>query len=887
VPDFMLTSENADLRLMQLKKSISPCICSKPQNPDRTMEYVSFDKYDFIDIVSLPGSKENYYLPLLYAAERISKGPEINNEGKLIKSTDCVGVLQSVILYGNKSDFWDSGSPVLYVSFIKASQEEQEESFKGLFEWIENMEKPEGCSIALYYSFGFSDFVLFGKGFSPSQYSKFLLDIAQGRNNNKDDRVVDTISLLALLRSCIDASDCNACADKNVCLLNSTAENLNVGLKRDVGIQSLYAVENSSQSESKNEPIKIVDEDAIIFGRSDVQTTIRIQSWHDLISHYRKAWQKRASQQLKITVTTKPSLNQFQPYVPIISEQICEKLSKLENIFRDSLSKNIIKTPWSDVVKFIAMASSSLRSSLNHGLCSELTLSILPTFIAFLNTATMVLESLHDTDGFNDVGLENLKRLMALQDEYISNLNRITSSTMRTDREYIQAPDLNLQAFEVQPKFLSMYSYLAILAEKLLCDRKVSDDSEVERYYFLISTGFIEDMVIMPLSSIYGQRNKLAVVSIGQELQFDIVNSVPMLVHEISHYAGNDRRKRGVRAKSIFRSIAMYWLCSLLPLLPSDDELKKKKKEKDELKIYEELLGKGSLIYALSDAFAQVFDNEYNIYYDLSKVDCRTRYHLKTVDEALASFDYGASLLNTLENQQIMIKAFIKTYLSDLYDEAGNPKQCERKEQELGSLLSKYENTYGYSLPINPDGTPQYPYFIGFLIGDFTIKLSSVVPTLSIRQNNEINYVYGTIKDIIQAHSEAYSDKRMLDLLDLCQADYMPLRDKMTLNDNSLQTDMRFNGVMKSKFGSVINPTSNDLNQRMTVYFVSQQIADYLDNCESVDGNQDAAGNLGLLRGIYKELKGGNISELFGPIQKRLKDEVVEICGHDPIPCDS
>lgn len=214
------------------------------------------------------------------------------------------------------------------------------------------------------------------------------------------------------------------------------------------------------------------------------------------------------------------------------------------------------------------MASSSLRSSLNHGLCSELTLSILPTFIAFLNTATMVLESLHDTDGFNDVGLENLKRLMALQDEYISNLNRITSSTMRTDREYIQAPDLNLQAFEVQPKFLSMYSYLAILAEKLLCDRKVSDDSEVERYYFLISTGFIEDMVIMPLSSIYGQRNKLAVVSIGQELQFDIVNSVPMLVHEISHYAGNDRRKRGVRAKSIFRSIAMYWLCSLLPLLP-------------------------------------------------------------------------------------------------------------------------------------------------------------------------------------------------------------------------------------------------------------------------------------------------------------------------------
>lgn len=109
----------------------------------------------------------------------------------------------------------------------------------------------------------------------------------------------------------------------------------------------------------------------------------------------------------------------------------------------------------------------------------------------------------------------------------------------------------------------------------------------------------------------------------------------------------------------------------------------------------------------------------------------------------------------------------------------------------------------------------------------------------------------------------------------------------MTLNDNSLQTDMRFNGVMKSKFGSVINPTSNDLNQRMTVYFVSQQIADYLDNCESVDGNQDAAGNLGLLRGIYKELKGGNISELFGPIQKRLKDEVVEICGHDPIPCDS
>ena len=70
---------------------------------------------------------------------------------------------------------------------------------KVYFEWIENMEKPEGCSIALYYSFGFSDFVLFGKGFSPSQYSKFLLDIAQGRNNNKDDRVVDTISFACII----------------------------------------------------------------------------------------------------------------------------------------------------------------------------------------------------------------------------------------------------------------------------------------------------------------------------------------------------------------------------------------------------------------------------------------------------------------------------------------------------------------------------------------------------------------------------------------------------------------------------------------------------------------------------------------------------------------
>ena len=56
---------------------------------------------------------------------------------------------------------------------------------------------------------------------------------------------------------------------------------------------------------------------------------------------------------------------------------------------------------------------------------------------------------------------------------------------------------------------------------------KLATILEVERYYFLISTGFIEDMVIMPLSSIYGQRNKLAVVSIGQELQFDIVNSAP------------------------------------------------------------------------------------------------------------------------------------------------------------------------------------------------------------------------------------------------------------------------------------------------------------------------------------------------------------------------
>ena len=109
------------------------------------------------------------------------------------------------------------------------------------------------------------------------------------------------------------------------------------------------------------------------------------------------------------------------------------------------------------------MASSSLRSSLNHGLCSELTLSILPTFIAFLNTATMVLESLHDTDGFNDVGLENLKRLMALQDEYISNLNRITSSTMRTDRESSRLLISIYKHSRSSLSFLSMYSYLLIL----------------------------------------------------------------------------------------------------------------------------------------------------------------------------------------------------------------------------------------------------------------------------------------------------------------------------------------------------------------------------------------------------------------------------------------
>ena len=77
--------------------------------------------------------QKNYYLPLLYAAERISKGPEINNEGKLIKSTDCVESCNPLFFMEIKAIFGTAALLFLYVSFIKASQEEQEESFKGLF----------------------------------------------------------------------------------------------------------------------------------------------------------------------------------------------------------------------------------------------------------------------------------------------------------------------------------------------------------------------------------------------------------------------------------------------------------------------------------------------------------------------------------------------------------------------------------------------------------------------------------------------------------------------------------------------------------------------------------------------------------------------------------
>ena len=53
-----------------------------------------------------------------------------------------------------------------------------------------------------------------------------------------------------------------------------------------------------------------------------------------------------------------------------------------------------------------------------------------------------------------------------------------------------------------------------------------------------------------------------------------------------------------------------------------------------------------------------------------------------------------------------MIKAFIKTYLSDLYDEAGNPKQCERKNKNLAAYYQSTKIAMAIVYQLTPMAPP-------------------------------------------------------------------------------------------------------------------------------------------------------------------------------------
>ena len=744
-----------DLRVMTLKRYSAPLTILKMYRAMCEKDtYLSFNKYHCISIV--PGPSEPQHP--ISEAYRISREARAGKNVALGASEGRNShVLQTLILFGDSSAFWEMPSDLLYITMIQFSDNRKvtlDDFQEQVRDACDKLQKKSKMSWSLsesdwcvYYTLDYSDAILFVRNCNYTQYQDLLWELTV-KVTEKNKLVIDTISLYGVHAKKVKEWVKNIKkfgGEYSLQPLKNAEDSFD--LIMFLGVQNAEAWNNVKKKlkESYGQNLRIYRK----FGRTDVTVTFRR---FNLEKALYLVW-------LLFSGDSGRSNNSFESCMIVPCGKLRnDTMHELKgNCRSDAVGKEKTTEGLNQIVERALAPLYQLANPLLYGLypplsgyCTELYqsllallhssfaeeyyLSVLPSFAAHLKMFG------DEIDKQKSVKQQDREDLVEELREYYRGLIMLEHSTLHGEKKFIQAPGLDAFICEVPAKLLVFYTAVAFRIIRRLQesdfpeDAALSEDSpfapEEPLYVPLLIPDFRSDMYTRHVLDKQGRQMQIGIICLEEQLFYEPEYAIPSMVHEIAHRVGDKDRRRELRMEIIFRALSVYLICSALP----DDLFEDMPTEAAK--------GIDLLAKVMAEQFVQRFRER--------SPDGDVVPYLGRVEEFLHNTGAGRAFLDKLDEREFVEELVEKWRES-----------CKKSETDVLLPLLRLEDslcgTMYYSVCSEDPRRPTVETTF------FYALLERIVKPWSFQEEDNLYFFWN---GLLSSFSETYSDLRMLETVD-------------------------------------------------------------------------------------------------------------------------
>lgn len=779
-------------------------------------EYISYNSHHFIRIEKCASIREKN--PISWAYHSLET---LRKSQRDAKNAD-IHVVQSLSLLGEGGQFWDEPGDVLYISFLQltnaavTTMEEVKKTIKPIVEaWAPN------AYWTLYHSLDFCDLVLFTKNLSYMECSNVLRELSIVRG--KEMSILrDTFTIYGFRQSFLKD------AFQKLDRCESVEWDGHAALSIQLSIQS-YEVWKRFEGELKNANIPFCP--WRVFGRYDIRLVTGMLSGPQILHVLHLLDSMTAESKDRAFGGYEISLEDLWldniKGTPTDARQD-RRLEEAAATAMGTLCKQCAEA-YPDSADYAYETKRSLEALLKNGFSEEFVLSVLPSFLCFLQITIDVQDYCNRMKPKKDVEFQLKGSQGKMMRHYFNALNVLALCTMHSERQFIQAPAFNAAYFDVPPKLLAFYSAIAREISNAL---KTEDGKD---YQFLFVPNYQKDINIRPLELEIEEdpSQHLAVAHLHESYFYDPIFSIKLFCHEAAHYLSD--RKREDRAKYIFRAISFLLLASTpLGFKAAQDD---------------------SVLAVMADSLADFMMGKF-----LEDSTCSTRgirFHLQDVSKFLSRNAYGIRFFEDIFDANQIRKGWQEVLREKVKQEPSTFGMLFRNG--LDRIQLTLQSNYLTKL-FQEDQDGMYVYEVFSRIITYYATFPYHLP--------RINAFNNICENIIQAFSEAYADLRMSELIgdEFSWKDYEELFQAVDM-DNTYQKILRHDAVLK-----VVDPNGDwtplivSPNENLPLSYAVKQIQEYLELC-----HKNPASSTEVVQ-ILRDFREGDISKQWNLIRTTIQN---------------
>lgn len=392
----------------------------------------------------------------------------------------------------------------------------------------------------IYFSFDYSDLILFFRGNCFKEYAKLIFQVDYHRQS---PIVVDSITLYSFVWQY-----CN------------TEEESFIAHYR-IGVTDYNYAKRSIKAIQKAHPNTIA---TWSLGRQDVglfcgeATLLWIKDVYNVITKKKRSSQKMIhwcttrDLSILIPVPQKSAIaGHTESVIEITTARIVlgEKVNSFTKAYENCCDRLRVKADsvwlnWLADSCFLAATFFDNKMSFNMGVC------LVPQFMDMFEYMTALFEQ-------NCFDIGNMKQARSGMSSFFSNILTLIDSMNHSNRQSVQAPSFHMMAFDMPPQIMAFYTAVARLLINVFCDDK-------HFYGFTISPQFTQELTVKSLAlQDVMPGDQFISINIGERSLYNLQMTTEVMVHEISHFVGEQNRCREIR-KEYMLKCALHRLISFI-----------------------------------------------------------------------------------------------------------------------------------------------------------------------------------------------------------------------------------------------------------------------------------------------------------------------------------